>query len=137
MKTNSENHETWRHNMLSHVDAMIKILKHSESVVTSGAQNPNISHVITHAITCEMFGFCAPDITTDSEFFEIFIIASTCDNILCRQVSRFFEFVFILYIKTNDFTQPGPHVSRGKRSIFHVAFCIRPGNALTIIKCQD
>ena len=42
MKTNSENHETWRHNMLSHVEAMIKISKNSESVITSGAQNPNI-----------------------------------------------------------------------------------------------
>ena len=46
-----------------------------------------------------MFGFCAPDVTTDSEFFEIFIIASTCDNMLCRQVSWFSEFVFILYIQ--------------------------------------
>ena len=80
-----------------------------------------------------MFEFCAPDVTTDSEFFEIFIIASTCDNMLCRQVSRFSEFVFILYIQKNDFTQLGPHVLGGKRSIFHVAFCIRPGNALTIM----
>ena len=41
MKPNSENHETWRHNKLSHVDAMIKISKNSESVVTSAAQNPH------------------------------------------------------------------------------------------------
>ena len=81
MKPNSENHETWRHNKLSHVDAMIKISKNSEFVVTSGAQNPHISHVITHVITCEMFGFCAPDVTTDSEFFEIFIIASVTSQI--------------------------------------------------------
>jgi len=51
MKTNLENHETWRHNMLSHMEAMIKISKNSESVVTSGAQNPNILHVITLVVT--------------------------------------------------------------------------------------
>ena len=63
MKTNSENHETWRHNMLSHVDAMIKISKNSESVVTSGAQNPNISHVIT-------FGFCAQTLPQTQNFLK-------------------------------------------------------------------
>ena len=83
-----------------------------------------------------MFGFYAPDVTTDSEFFEIFIIASTCDNMLCRQVSWFSEFGFILYIQKNDFTQLGRHVSGDKRSIFHVAFCIRSGNALTIINVK-
>ena len=42
---------------------------------------------LCETVTCEMFGFYAPDVTIDSEFFEIFIIASTCDNMLCRQVS--------------------------------------------------
>jgi len=36
--------------MLSDVEAMIKISKKSESVVTSGAQNSDISHVITLTI---------------------------------------------------------------------------------------
>ena len=60
-------------------------------------------------------------------------------HVITCYVAKFHDFLslFSFYIlKKNDFTQLGRHVSGGKRSIFHVAFYIRPGNALTIINVK-
>ena len=43
MQTKSENHETCRGVVLSHVEAMVKNYKGFEQVVTSDAKNPDIS----------------------------------------------------------------------------------------------
>ena len=43
MQTKSENHETCRGVVLSHVEAVVKNCKGFEQVVTSDAKNPDIS----------------------------------------------------------------------------------------------
>ena len=114
MQTKSENHETYRGVVLSHVEAVVKTWEGFEQVVTSDAKNPDIS-------TCDMSGFLASNVITCPKPSQFFTTASTCDNTASRQVSWFLDFVCILYNLKSYFWQVPWHVTLTRCSRFHVS----------------